>query len=453
MAALVCDLCGGKLIMGAGGIAVCDSCGMEHSADRMKEKVQEIKGTVRVDNSHMIENYLVMALRARDADNKAEVESYCNKILEIEPTNYKALMLKGEVVAWQSTSKKSRVDEGVAAFIRGINYAPDDLKDKLVEEAKNQIKDLAVARISLRADRFAKWPDKEEANGFVSDIRAIFNTVLNFSTQTGDLIPISEITEPCATLINHSVVRAWNNVIWPDYNGDPNDTDDRAGKHEWQKFLDRVSHCTTLVEMAINLCNEDDENDISRYENLIYMHKQAINSCAWDYDFSTYGDKMWHKRWQLADSAKEVRHNLIRSYEAKIKAIKEAKEKKIKEETKKRVDKYWSEHADEKVALETERDSLQEQISLLQTEISNIPGSVEKLSIQRRINTLSEEKDSLGIFKGKEKKIIQEKIEEANQELKNIVDRMESDKREIEKKIEPLQNRVNEINTELTKER
>ena len=96
---------------------------------------------------------------------------------------------------------------------------------------------------------------------------------------------------------------------------------------------------------------------------------------------------------------------------------------------------------------------MQEQISLLQTEISNIPGSVEKLSIQRRINTLSEEKDSLGIFKGKEKKIIQEKIEEANQELKNIVDRMESDKREIEKKIEPLQNRVNEINTELTKER
>ena len=41
MAALVCDLCGGKLMMGAGGIATCDSCGMEHSADRMKEKVRE----------------------------------------------------------------------------------------------------------------------------------------------------------------------------------------------------------------------------------------------------------------------------------------------------------------------------------------------------------------------------------------------------------------------------
>ena len=41
MAALVCDICGGKLVMGSGGIAVCDSCGMEHSPDRMKEKVQE----------------------------------------------------------------------------------------------------------------------------------------------------------------------------------------------------------------------------------------------------------------------------------------------------------------------------------------------------------------------------------------------------------------------------
>lgn len=86
MAALVCDLCGGKLIMGAGGIAVCDSCGMEHSADRMKEKVQEIKGTVRVDNSHMVENYLEMTQSAKDAGNHAEAESYCNKVIEIEPT-------------------------------------------------------------------------------------------------------------------------------------------------------------------------------------------------------------------------------------------------------------------------------------------------------------------------------------------------------------------------------
>ena len=140
MAALVCDLCGGKLIMGPGGIATCDSCGMEYSAIRMKEKVQEIRGTVRVDNTHMIDNYLEMAQTAQDAGNNAEAESYCNKIIEIDPTNYAAWMLKGEAAAWQSTLQNSRVDEGVNAFIKGINNAPEEEKEELIEVAKEQIK-------------------------------------------------------------------------------------------------------------------------------------------------------------------------------------------------------------------------------------------------------------------------------------------------------------------------
>lgn len=37
MAALVCDLCGGKLVMGAGGIAVCDSV-------RQLEKIELTSG-------------------------------------------------------------------------------------------------------------------------------------------------------------------------------------------------------------------------------------------------------------------------------------------------------------------------------------------------------------------------------------------------------------------------
>ena len=43
MNALVCDICGGKIIMGAGSIATCDSCGMSYSTERVKEKIQSIK--------------------------------------------------------------------------------------------------------------------------------------------------------------------------------------------------------------------------------------------------------------------------------------------------------------------------------------------------------------------------------------------------------------------------
>lgn len=485
MAALVCDLCGGKLIMGAGGIATCESCGMEHSADRMKEKVQEIKGTVRVDNSHMIENYLEMARTAKDAGNNAEAESYCNKVIEIEPTNYKAWMLKGEAAAWQSSLQNSRVDEGVTAFVKGINNAPEEEKEGLIEDAKEQIKNLSLAMISLRADRFAKWPDEEESAGFISDLTSILSTVVTFLTQTGALIPIAEITAPVATQINQSVVKAWQNVIWPDYNGDPNDSDDRAGKYEWQTFIERVGYCTTLVEKAIDLCDEDDEDDIQRYENLIFMHKAAIDSCSWDYNYTDWG-KSWHKEWSLTDEAKRARRTLISQYEAKVREIKASiaakqaaekaeKERIAREEAQKRFDAYWAEHAEQKASLESEKKELSSQISALNAsskdqvaalnkEIAAIPGRSEIDNIEERIKKLTEEKSALGIFKGKEKKALQEQIDQANAEKKGVQDRMDAAKKEIEakianvkaeiqKKVTPLQNRVNTISNELTKAR
>ena len=463
MAALVCDLCGGKLIMGAGGIATCESCGMEHSADRMKEKVQEIKGTVRVDNSHMIENYLEMARTAIEAGNNAEAESYCNKVIEIEPTNYKAWMLKGEAAAWQSSLQNSRVDEGVTAFVKGINNAPEEEKEELIEDAKEQIKNLSLAMISLRADRFAKWPDEEESAGFISDLTSILSTVVTFLTQTGALISLAEIMAPIATQINQSVVKAWQNVIWPDYNGDPNDSDDRAGKYEWQTFIKRVGYCTTLVEKAIDLCDEDDEDDIQRYENLIFMHKAAIDSCSWDYNFTDWG-KSWHKEWSLTDEAKRARRTLISQYEAKVREIKASiaakqaaekaeKERIAREEAQKRFDAYWAEHAEEKASLETEQKDLNSKIAAFNKEIEAIPGKAEIDNVDERIKKLTEEKSALGLFKGKEKKALQEQIDQANTEKKGIQDRMDAAKKEIEAKSSPLQNRVNTISNELTKAR
>jgi len=487
MAALVCDLCGGKLIMGAGGIATCDSCGMEHSADRMKEKVQEIKGTVRVDNSHMIENYLEMANNAYDADNNAEAESYCNKIIEIDPTNYKAWFLKGQAAGWQSTLQNSRLSESVSAFAKAILNAPEDEKEDIIEESKDQVKRLATAMINLRGNRFAKWPDEEEANGFTSDITSILNICIQFINQAGVIIPLSELMAPIATTINQSVVKAFNDVVWPDYNGDPNDSDDRANKYEWQRFIKRIGYCTSLVEKAIDLCDEDDESDIQRYENLIYLHQKAIDSCSWDYTFSSYSSsKIWSKEWMLTDEAKRTRRQWISQYEAKIAAIKKAKadkeaaekaekERLEKEAAKKRFDEYWAEHADEKVKLESEQKELQQQIDALNAtmqeqvkslskDIDAIPGKSEIDNLDARINKLVEEKSALGLFKGKEKKAIQTQIDQLESEKNGIKGKMNAAKQEIEskisavkseyqKKITPLQNRINAINTELTKAR
>lgn len=55
MAALQCELCGGKLVGKPGGIFECDSCGMEYSTEWAKAKIQEIKGTVKVEGTVQVE--------------------------------------------------------------------------------------------------------------------------------------------------------------------------------------------------------------------------------------------------------------------------------------------------------------------------------------------------------------------------------------------------------------
>ena len=59
MGKLQCDICGGTLVMQSGGqSAVCDSCGMQYSVERVREKVREIRGVVSVEGT----------VRTQDAD-------------------------------------------------------------------------------------------------------------------------------------------------------------------------------------------------------------------------------------------------------------------------------------------------------------------------------------------------------------------------------------------------
>ena len=181
-----------------------------------------------------------------------------------------------------------------------------------------------------------------------------------------------------------------------------------------------------------------------------------------------------------------MRRALIKTYEAQIeiikfnKGVKEGFEKAERdrierEEAQKRFDAYWTEHAKEKEQLELERKGLQEQIAnlnasqneqvaALNKEIETIPGQAEIDNIEVRIKKLSAEKASLGFFKGKEKKALQEQIDQTASEKSIIRERMEFAKKAIESKISAIKNdiqkelntlqgRISDIDAELTKPR
>lgn len=145
------------------------------------------------------------------------------------------------------------------------------------------------------------------------------------------------------------------------------------------------------------------------------------------------------------------------------------------EEAQKRIDDYWEAHSDERKKLESEQKDLEEQIATLyasqteqvaalNNEIAAIPGKAEIDKLDERIVKLNNEKNSLGIFKGKEKNALQEQIDQAFADKKAVQDRMDAAKTEIEKrisafnsdiqkKISPLQSRIDSIYAELNKER
>lgn len=95
MAALQCEICGGKLMAKAGGLFECEYCGMQYDKTRIQEMVQEIKGTVqvegtvevtgtvKVEGSVNIENYLKRAWLALADGKWEEAKKFFDEALNI----------------------------------------------------------------------------------------------------------------------------------------------------------------------------------------------------------------------------------------------------------------------------------------------------------------------------------------------------------------------------------
>ena len=470
MAVLVCDLCGGKIVMGSGGTGVCSNCGMEYSTERLREKLSEGGATVaapvaapQADNSKMIENYLKMAENALSAENNEEAESYCNKIIEIDITNYRAWLIKGQAAGWQSTLRNPRLSESVSAFAKAIENAPEDEKEAVKEEAVDQITRLTNAMLSLRTDNFAKNPCEENKNFIISDWKEMTHILKQFFEATGIFIDPTPAFDRVPTNINNAVVDAFDNVILPEYNGDPNDPDDRANKYEWQRFIEKTDYCIGLLGVAIAI-SKDDKTKITCYKNAAHYQQTAIDSCSWKREYGSYGGSWWEKEWSLSESAKQLRRNKIAEYNAEIarlenakkeeeRAEEEAKRKAEEEEAKKRFEEYWAEHAEERKTLEEEAASLKKQVSELETELENVPEKAEKDEASKQLRSLWVKRESLGIFKIKEKKAIQEEIDTVSAKVKTLEGKVNAAQKAIREKIDPLNKRINEINNELTKAR
>lgn len=309
MAALVCDICGGKLKVINGKMAVCESCGMEHSIERVREKYKESQSVVHVDNAHLIDNYYAMAQDAYDAGNKEEAERYCNKIIEVDPGYAEALLLKGKAVGWQSSIGSFRFKEAALCFANAINAAATDTESEEIHESvEEEFRGLATALIKLRCDRFEKWPDYDEARGFKNDLDEIAEAVSIYIEQTKKKIDKNRVFENVSTIVQLCMSLASMTILL-EYRAN-------GTRRAYSAFKDKVDNCIDIMKKTIDLCDDDDDSDVQLYEKSIDMLEMLIKQNTTDQVQNRWGAFINTPR--LSDSEVSRIQQKINEYRTKI---------------------------------------------------------------------------------------------------------------------------------------
>ena len=122
---------------------------------------------------------------------------------------------------------------------------------------------------------------------------------------------MDDINAELAVVINVSVVSAYNKIR-ADYvgrDGHPND-------YDFENYTEKTKGAILLLETAISLCDDDKENDIQIYKNLIIITTDLEAAKSYTYSSQRGGwvtDKFWKVEYkeQLIDKIMEY-HNKIK---------------------------------------------------------------------------------------------------------------------------------------------
>ena len=243
-----------------------------------------------------------------------------------------------------------------------------------------------------------------------------------------------------ALVMNAAAVQAWK-TIWSDYTDDKPllplgngimfqdyktaSSSDRSlyaipSKYDWNRFTDRGDGCISVIEAAINIDDNDDEEDITRYENLIFIAEKVRDSCSIGYiSGSQYVSAKWAKEYAFTDSAIAARNKKIAEWQS----AKADSEQRIRQN---RINKYWDAHQEERASLEASIKQLKEDLIKLKSDEQYSATRAKISSLSGEIEIKEKQLSALGILDRKAKKELKSEIESLRSEKDNLVKKNKS---------------------------
>lgn len=365
----------------------------------MVEGTVEVAGTVKVDDTAKIENYLDLSQNAYDSGNGQSAFDYANKALEIAPKNSRAWIAKMKSIEYISTLGDLKLMEVIEAGKNAVAFAKEDSKKEITFEVYSYEAKRSLELLKLAMNKMA---DTE-------DIKRTFKQFLL----------ISALSAPKNTLqADSKVVNLYDNI---------------------------ATEALAMIQLM-------PDEVLADYPEIA----KIVGECAKQYQYETDALVERFKIYgaSLKESAKTVRRDKKAAIENKAKAAEKiALERKAKEQAE-RNSKYWEEHHAEKLAFEAEKAALAEKIDKLTKELEVLPENSTVKQLENQIATLKKEKDALGLFKGKEKKALQEQIDALTSgDLKKAKANKDATAAPIQAQIDAANARIAEIDAELTKDR
>lgn len=460
MKRLTCEMCGSTDLIKEGGVFVCQSCGCKYSVEEAKkmmiEGTVEITGTVKVDHTKNVENYLAMARNAMKTTNiqgQKEAEEYANKVLELDSNNWEAWLIKGKAASGLSSFDNFRLSEVIGAFKRSIDSYPVDNevgKKALINECRQQLSSsyrFFMEGINEVHQVAHGHPSDDDFDWFIEQYDKVicgFNLVLTtFGTGYDDAAINQIIIETCQNIIPcHKALCSLQA-----YHSYP-------GSFGTRTYI-RSKH---LTDAAVEIQN----SEIIKLEKIM---KEA---------------QIANERITAEKQHKEQEKQIAEAKRKREEQAREMAEKQHRREV------YWREHSAEKAEIDTKLQALQQKkyelekgkkeyearLKKYDEELSApVPAEESYQEWNMYLEQLEQEKSALGLFKGKEKKAIQVQIDDALQELERIKPWIDQQRAQLEAEVQekidaihvelnPILERIEEINkeianinTELTKDR
>lgn len=404
-----CEICESNDIVKQEGLFVCQNCGAKYSLEEIK-KITNSSSNV-LNDQNKIEKLLKNGMVLFNDNKFDEAYNYFTEILKLDPENYIAHFYKGISSAWKSSMK-------------GEYYVD-------------------VARGATRASEYAKeiLGETKELSDFYHDCFEQLKTFLEFGEQVYTNYYSKEV-DSCSKRMEELKKESNRYGINGPHELYAEMAKEITGDLEHAKEIHDagiglvLSVYSVSMQNMIKILDNKELLSINEYQNII----------AFSQDRMVLWLKYIDKDSQLNLGA------LILLCVNNVKAIK-----------KERVNRFWENHKEEKEKYEKDiKDSqeivsekekklieLKKQKNLYKEKIEAKTSSENELeSIQQKISELEYNKNSLGLFKRKEKDELQEQIDQLKQESYKLGPAIDKEKQSLKDEYQIL---IEDVDDEIEK--